>query len=46
MANQKKNKSIPGEERFVATGKSVTLLKPAPGKSVPKKKTGTARGGR
>lgn len=46
MANQKKNKSIPGEERFVATGKSVTLLKPATGKSAPKKKTGAAKGGR
>lgn len=45
MANQKKNKSIPGEERFVATGKSVTLLKPA-NKSAPKKKTGTSKGGR
>ncbi len=34
-ANAKKNstnaKSVPGEERFVATGKSVVLIKPGKG---------------
>lgn len=45
MANQtsKKIKDVPGEERFLATGKNVTLLKPG-GKNPTKKKT--AKGGK
>lgn len=45
MADQKKKKSNPGEERFVASGKSITVLKPATG-SASKKKSGTAKGGK
>lgn len=39
----KKAKGNPGEERFIATGKNVTLLKPG-GKPAPKKKS--TKGGR
>lgn len=42
---QKNNKSTPGEERFLATGKNVTLLKSG-GKNSLKKKTGTSKGGK
>ena len=44
MANTKK-KDVPGEERFVATGKSVTLLS-APKKAQTAKKTPKKKGGR
>lgn len=45
MAKQtiKNSKGVPGEERFLATGKNVTLLKPG-GKNTAKKKT--AKGGK
>lgn len=45
MAKQttKKSKGAPGEERFLATGKNVTLLKPG-GKTT--KKKNTAKGGK
>lgn len=45
MAKQK-TKNISGEERFVATAKGVTLLKPGGNKNSVKKKAGTSKGGK
>nr|DAH39036.1 MAG TPA: hypothetical protein [Caudoviricetes sp.] len=45
MAEQKKKKGNPGEERFVTSGKSITVLKPANG-NTSKKKSGAAKGGK
>lgn len=43
---KQKTKNISGEERFVATAKGVTLLKPGGNKSSVKKKAGTSKGGK
>ncbi len=47
MANNKKTtKETPGEERFLATGKNVTLLKPAGGAKKTAVKKKSTKGGK
>jgi len=46
MADKGKAKSTPGEERFVSSGKSVTLLKPGKGAANTDKPKSAAKKGK